>query len=59
MNANLHIRITTLRYQMDRQATEQFWTQNKQEGIVNNQIRFQINRKIDLIRPKYFGCQTP
>ena len=33
MNANLHIRITSIRYQMDRQGIEQFWTQNKQEDI--------------------------
>ena len=59
MNAKLHIRITALRFQMDRQGIEQFWTQNKQEDSVNNQIMFQVNRKIYLIRPKYFGCQTP
>ena len=59
MDANRHIRVTTLRYQIDSQGTEQFWTKNKQEDTVNSQLRFQINRKIYLIRSKYFGCQTP
>ena len=40
MDANRHNRITTLRYQMERQEIEHFWTQNKQEDTVNKQIRF-------------------
>ena len=47
MYANRHIKLTTFRYQMD-----------KQSDTVNNQIRFQINHKIYFIRPKYFGFQT-
>ena len=44
MYANRHSKLTTLRYQMGRQETEKFWTQNKQGDTVKNQIRLQINR---------------
>ena len=40
MDANRHIRLTTLRYQMDRSEMEQFRTQKNKGYTVSNHIRF-------------------